>query len=173
MGAPKFEGSTDLMDVKNWIQGIKKVFTRVGCLEAEKVTYATFMLEKNAYSWWLMEQQKHEENREPYTWEKLKEAFKEKYQPKSVRLQKKMDFIKLEHGNKSLAEYQMPHALGVVEAALELVRGKPIRYPYDHCLLHAVSRRGKPQRRVAIRRRRASWGRQRRVAGGMGGGGGG
>ncbi|KAK3025084.1 hypothetical protein RJ639_044963 [Escallonia herrerae] len=221
LGAPKFEGSTDPMDVGNWIQGIKKVFTRVGCSEAEEVTYATFMLEKNANSWWLMEQRKHEKDREPYTWEKFKEAFIEKYQPKSVQLQKKMDFIKREQGNKSVAECdveftdlskfapkliadeesrarkfesglrhrikqsvetfeletytavlskQMPHALGVIEAALELVRGEPIRYPDDHGLLPAVRRRGRPRRRVAIRRRRAGCGRRRRVAGGMGGG---
>ncbi|KAK3018816.1 hypothetical protein RJ639_003048 [Escallonia herrerae] len=88
------------MEIDNWIQGIEKVFTRMGCPEAEKVMYATFMLEKNAYSWWLMEQRKHEMDKEPYTWEKFREAFKEKYQPKSVRLQKKMDFIKLKQGNK-------------------------------------------------------------------------
>ncbi|KAK2969257.1 hypothetical protein RJ640_028783 [Escallonia rubra] len=66
--APKFEGSTDPMDVDNWIQGIKKGALHMG---------------------------------------EVKEAFKEKYQPKSVRLQKKMDFIKLEQRNKSVAEYDV------------------------------------------------------------------
>ncbi|KAK3029228.1 hypothetical protein RJ639_037649, partial [Escallonia herrerae] len=100
LGPTKFEGSTNPLDVNNWILGIEKVFSRVACPKAEKVTYATFMLEKNAYSCWLMELRKHEKDKEPYTWEKFKEAFREKYQPKGVKLQKKMDFIKFEQGSK-------------------------------------------------------------------------
>ncbi|KAK3018141.1 hypothetical protein RJ639_004595 [Escallonia herrerae] len=93
-GAPKFESNTDPMDVDSWIQGIEKV--------------------------WLLEQRKNEKDKKPYTWEMFKETFRKEYEPKSVRLQKKMDFIRIEQGSKLVAKYDMEF-IDPSKFALELI----------------------------------------------------
>lgn len=49
------------------------------------------------------------------------------------------------------------HALGVIEAALELVSGVPVRDAADHGLLPSMRRRRRPRRRRNRSRRQAAW----------------
>lgn len=53
-----------------------------------------------------------------------------------------------------LVHEKVPHALGVVDAPLELVPRVPVRYPADHRPLPPVGARRGARRRVAVGRRR-------------------
>lgn len=59
-----------------------------------------------------MVQRQHEKDARPFTWEMVKDAFNNKYFPKSIRQQKEREreFIKLEQGNWTVAEYEAEFA---------------------------------------------------------------
>ena len=93
---PSFEGSTEPLLANKWLTKMKKAFRVLKCAEEENVNYATYMLQGDAYDWWRMEEDKHNQDPERYTWEMFKASFCEKYFPTSVRRQKEKEFIKLE-----------------------------------------------------------------------------
>ncbi|XP_028088651.1 uncharacterized protein LOC114289174 [Camellia sinensis] len=84
-----FDGATDPLEAEKWLTEMEKLFPVFECTDDQKVTYATFMLQGIANDWWQMEKRIHEHDANPYTWERFKKAFNEKYFPRSVRLQKK------------------------------------------------------------------------------------
>jgi hypothetical protein len=100
---PSFEGSTESLVAEKWLTEMEKAFKVLKCAEEEKVNYATYMLQGDAYDWWRMEEDKHNHDPEPYTWEMFKSSFYEKYFPISVRRQKEREFIKLEQGNMTVS----------------------------------------------------------------------
>jgi hypothetical protein len=107
---PSFEGSTEPLVAEKWLTEMEKAFKVLKCAEEEKVNYATYMLQGDAYDWWRMEEDKHNHDPEPYTWEMFKAAFYEKYFPTSVRRQKEREFIKLEKGNMTVSQYEAEFA---------------------------------------------------------------
>uniref|UniRef100_A0A2N9FDG8 RNA-directed DNA polymerase n=1 Tax=Fagus sylvatica TaxID=28930 RepID=A0A2N9FDG8_FAGSY len=107
---PSFEGSTEPLVAEKWLTEMEKAFRVLRCTEEEKVNYATYMLQGDAYDWWRMEEDKHNHDPEPYTWEMFKAAFYEKYFPTSVRRQKEREFIKLEQGNMTVSQYEAEFA---------------------------------------------------------------
>jgi hypothetical protein len=107
---PSFEGSTEPLVAEKWLTEMEKAFRVLKCAEEEKVNYATYMLQGDAYDWWRMEEDKHNHDPESYTWEMFKAAFYEKYFPTSVRRQKEREFIKLEQGNMTVSQYEAEFA---------------------------------------------------------------
>ncbi|XP_028109668.1 uncharacterized protein LOC114308295 [Camellia sinensis] len=101
-----FDGATDPLEAEKWLTEMEKLFPIFECTDDQKVTYATFMLQWIPNDWWQMEKRIHEHDANPYTWERFKNAFNEKYFPRSVRLQKQREFSKLEQGKKTVAEYE-------------------------------------------------------------------
>ncbi|XP_028099780.1 uncharacterized protein LOC114299271 [Camellia sinensis] len=101
-----FDGATDPLEAEKWLTEMEKLFPVFECTDDQKVTYATFMLQGIANDWWQMEKRIHEHDANPYTWERFKNAFNEKYFPRSVHLQKQREFLKLKQGNKTVAEYE-------------------------------------------------------------------
>jgi hypothetical protein len=89
---------------------MEKAFKVLRCAEEEKVNYATYMLQGDAYDWWRIEEEKHNHDPEPYTWKMFKATFYEKYFPTSVHRQKEREFIKLEQGNMTVSQYKAEFA---------------------------------------------------------------
>ncbi|KAL5575229.1 hypothetical protein UlMin_016928 [Ulmus minor] len=83
---PTFEGATDPLKAEKWVTEMEKAFLVVRCTDAEKVDYAAYMLQEDAYDGWRM------------------------YFPKSVRREKEREFSRLEQGNKTVAEYEASFA---------------------------------------------------------------
>uniref|UniRef100_A0A2N9EHF1 Integrase catalytic domain-containing protein n=1 Tax=Fagus sylvatica TaxID=28930 RepID=A0A2N9EHF1_FAGSY len=71
---PSFEGSTEPLVAEKWLTEMEKAFRVLKCAEEEKVNYATYMLQGDAYDWWRMEEDKHNHDLESYTWEMFKAA---------------------------------------------------------------------------------------------------
>ena len=57
-----------------------------------------------------MIQRQYEGNAAPFTWAMFRDAFYEKYFPKSVQQQKEREFTQLEQWNKSVTEYEAEFA---------------------------------------------------------------
>ena len=70
------------------------------------MAYAAYMLRGHAYDWWRLEEGKHGQETEPWTWELFKSIFYGKYFSKSIRFQKEKEFIKLTQGNMTVAQYE-------------------------------------------------------------------
>ncbi|KAL5553334.1 hypothetical protein UlMin_040735 [Ulmus minor] len=107
---PTFEGAIDPLKTEKWVTEMDKTFLVVRCTDAEKVDYAAYMLQEDAYDWWRMVKRQHENDTETFTWEMFKNEFFNQYFPKSVRREKEREFSKLEQGNKSVAEYEATFA---------------------------------------------------------------
>ncbi|RVW68203.1 Transposon Ty3-G Gag-Pol polyprotein [Vitis vinifera] len=105
LGPPYFSGATDPTEAEAWILKVEKFFGVIDCSEEQKASYAAFMLDKEADHWWRMTRRLLEDQG-PITWRQFKEAFYKKYFPDSVRRQKVGEFIHLERGDMTVAQYE-------------------------------------------------------------------
>ncbi|RVW53996.1 hypothetical protein CK203_072960 [Vitis vinifera] len=104
LGPPYFSGATD-PEAEAWILKMEKFFGVIDCSEEQKASYAAFMLDKEANHWWRITRRLLEDQG-PITWRQFREAFYKKYFPDSVRRQKVEEFIRLEQGDMTVAQYE-------------------------------------------------------------------
>ncbi|RVW41427.1 Retrovirus-related Pol polyprotein from transposon 17.6 [Vitis vinifera] len=90
---------------RGWILKMEKFFGVIDCSEEQKASYAAFMLDKEADHWWRMTRRLLEDQGS-ITWRQFREAFYKKYFPDSVRRQKVGEFIRLEQGDMTVAQYE-------------------------------------------------------------------
>eukprot|EP00261_Vitis_vinifera_P031887 XP_019073130.1 PREDICTED: uncharacterized protein LOC109121891 [Vitis vinifera] len=105
LGPPYFFGATDPIEAEAWILKMEKFFGVIDCSDEQKASYAVFMLDKEADHWWRMTRRLLEDQG-PITWRQFREAFYKKYFPDSVRRQKVGEFIHLEQGDMTVAQYE-------------------------------------------------------------------
>ncbi|XP_010648083.1 uncharacterized protein LOC104878882 [Vitis vinifera] len=105
LGPPYFSGTSDPTEVEAWIMKIEKFFDVIDCSEEQKALYAAFMLDKEADHWWHMTKRLLEDQG-PIVWSQFREAFYKKYFPDSVRRQKVGEFVRLEQGDLTMAQYE-------------------------------------------------------------------
>ncbi|RVW93842.1 Retrovirus-related Pol polyprotein from transposon 17.6 [Vitis vinifera] len=67
--------------------------------------FSAFMLDKEADHWWHMTKRLLEDQG-PIVWSQFRKAFYKKYFPDSVRRQKVGEFVRLEHGDLTVAQYE-------------------------------------------------------------------
>ncbi|XP_055830875.1 uncharacterized protein LOC129899902 [Solanum dulcamara] len=80
MDGVEFEGIVDPTNTEQWFEWIERVFEQLECSNAAKFKYAISLLQKDAYDWW--------------------------YVPPAYNDAKKKEFLNLEQGSMSIAEYQ-------------------------------------------------------------------
>ncbi|RVW21225.1 hypothetical protein CK203_114569 [Vitis vinifera] len=105
LGPPYFSGATDPTEAEAWILKMEKFFGVIDCSKEQKASYVAFMLDKEA-DHWLRMTRRLLEDQGPITWRQFREAFYKKYFPDSVRRQKVGEFIRLEQGNMTVAQYE-------------------------------------------------------------------
>ena len=84
---------------------IEKFFDVIDCSKEQKASYATFMLDKEADHWWHMTKRLLE-NQGLIVWSQFREAFYKKYFTDSIRRQKVGEFVRLEHENLTVTQYE-------------------------------------------------------------------
>ncbi|XP_020208585.1 uncharacterized protein LOC109793532, partial [Cajanus cajan] len=89
----------------NWLTEIEKIFNVMDCPLTQKVKLATFMLTADAHFWWEGALRRMIDGGVHLNWDNFKKAFLEKYFPDDVRSQKEMEFLELNQGNNTVAEY--------------------------------------------------------------------
>ncbi|XP_059628634.1 uncharacterized protein LOC132271309 isoform X2 [Cornus florida] len=101
---PEFTGSTDARAAHQWKQDIERHLRLVQCTEVQKQMLATFKLVGDALQWW--ESVTTIEERMALTYDEFSARFEEKYFPYAVRAAMKTEFLNLQQGNMTVAEYE-------------------------------------------------------------------
>ncbi|KAF1859170.1 hypothetical protein Lal_00001001 [Lupinus albus] len=83
---------------------MERIFRAMNCSEAQKLTYATYMLVTEAENWWEFTRRQMETEGQLISWSTFKAKFLQ-YFPADLKRKKEMEFLKLEQGNMSVGEY--------------------------------------------------------------------
>ena len=102
---PFFYGNVDLVEAKEWLQKLNKIFRVMRCDHVQKVDFATYMLESDAEHWWNSTRGSLATQGAPITWEEFKEVFLEKYFPHNVHIQKETKFLQLRQEEMTVVEF--------------------------------------------------------------------
>ncbi|KAG5551388.1 hypothetical protein RHGRI_009715 [Rhododendron griersonianum] len=103
---PPFMGTDKPSDAEAWLLQMEKIFDVLGCLEAQKVSFAAYKLQGGAEHWWRSAKQQYKDKQDELVWSNFKKDFEEKYIPPAVKDQMRTEFLALRQGNMSVAEYQ-------------------------------------------------------------------
>ncbi|XP_004513306.1 uncharacterized protein [Cicer arietinum] len=102
---PSFESHYNPDGAQKWLQEVEKIFIGVAYPEGQKVHIGTFMLTEEAEHWWDNARQLLDNAGTAITWAIFKNMFLIKYFTEDICNRKEMEFVKLELGNMSVAEY--------------------------------------------------------------------
>ncbi|XP_058071169.1 uncharacterized protein LOC131220227 [Magnolia sinica] len=81
----------------------------IGCTDDQRVAFAVYMLEGEADIWWENMRKKFNDGHH-WTWAEFQKTFYGKYFPSSYRNEKVAQFLKLEQGRMSVAQYEAQFA---------------------------------------------------------------
>ena len=115
LGARNYDGVGDPEKAWSWLEGNERVFSVMGCLDEQMVTYSAFLLRDRALDWWKAV---HRRFPEGVSWTQFNEEFLEKFYPTIYKDQKIEEFFKLEQGTMSVTDYEKKFS--------ELVRHVPL-----------------------------------------------
>ncbi|XP_004515682.1 uncharacterized protein [Cicer arietinum] len=102
---PSFQGCHNPSEAQAWLDEIKKAFEVVPFTEEQKVAFAAHLLKGGAEYWWRSAKTYLQTQGTHMIWEHFEVAFLDKYYPKSSIRQKELEFVHLQQGDMSIAEY--------------------------------------------------------------------
>ncbi|GAU48377.1 hypothetical protein TSUD_405390 [Trifolium subterraneum] len=88
-----------------WVEEVEIIFDAMECANENKLALGTYMLREEANQWWKNAKLRICDGGVVITWEMFKREFFNKYFPTDVKNKKVVEFMKLEQGNMSVAEY--------------------------------------------------------------------
>ncbi|GAU48068.1 hypothetical protein TSUD_404960 [Trifolium subterraneum] len=88
-----------------WVEEVEIIFDAMECANENKLPLGTYMLREEANQWWKNAKLRIGDRGVVITWEMFKREFFNKYFPADVKNKKVVEFMKLEQGNMSVAEY--------------------------------------------------------------------
>lgn len=100
-----FTGGHDPLEAQYWLDELNKIFEILQCTDEQKVTFAAYMLKGEANNWWNLARASVMAKGNPMNWEYFQEVFLGRYFPECMRQQKEREFIQLQQGGMSVAEY--------------------------------------------------------------------
>ncbi|XP_045802292.1 uncharacterized protein LOC123895860 [Trifolium pratense] len=102
---PKFNGGHNPDDAYKWLQEIERIFRVMEATDAQKVMMATHRLTDEADFWWDNTRERMIAVGTLMTWNNFKNEFLAKYFPADAMTKKEIEFLKLEQGSMTVAEY--------------------------------------------------------------------
>jgi hypothetical protein len=100
---PPFTGGDDPLEAQSWLNILNNIFECLHCRDEQKVNFAAYMLKGNADNWWNFTCKLS--TGKPTDWEHFQKVFLDRYFPKFIRKQKELEFMHLQQGDMSVAEY--------------------------------------------------------------------
>ncbi|GAU45087.1 hypothetical protein TSUD_85730 [Trifolium subterraneum] len=88
-----------------WVEEVEIIFEAMECANENKLALGTYMLREEANQWWKNTKLRIGNGGVVITWEMFKREFFNKYFPADVKNKKVVEFMRLEQGNMSVAEY--------------------------------------------------------------------
>ena len=95
MKPPVFEREVDPLQAKAWLLQIEKILDVMNCTDKQRVSFSSFMFQKEAEYWWRAVKNSVKSARESITWEFLVNKFTEKYILETTRDKMASEFLKL------------------------------------------------------------------------------
>ncbi|MQL99352.1 hypothetical protein Taro_032076 [Colocasia esculenta] len=107
MTPPFFKGESDPILVESWLRETEKIFHAIRCAEEERVTLATYMLQKRADVWWSsVLRTQFGDGAMEVAWAEFVRLFRAKYIPEHVQDRMEHEFLTLTQGSMSVLEYE-------------------------------------------------------------------
>ncbi|XP_058101757.1 uncharacterized protein LOC131245950 [Magnolia sinica] len=103
---PTFGGAPDPVQAEHWLARVAKMMRPIECTNSQMVTLATYLLEGEAENLWNSVQ-RGVPSGYAWTWAGFRIKFLEKYFPRSCRSKKIAQFLKLEQGSLTVAQYEV------------------------------------------------------------------
>ncbi|GAU46655.1 hypothetical protein TSUD_281460 [Trifolium subterraneum] len=100
-----FVGGFNPDGVVKWVEEVEIIFDAMECANENKLALGTYMLREESNQWWKNAKLRIGDGGVVITWEMFKREFFNKYFPADVKNKKVVEFMKLEQGNMSVAEY--------------------------------------------------------------------
>ncbi|XP_049394629.1 uncharacterized protein LOC125858895 [Solanum stenotomum] len=101
----EFEDTVDPTDPEQWLERMERVFEQLKCSDVAKFKYATLLLQKDVYDWWVSVP--NVKVKPPVlTWDDFLKEFRMKYVPPAYCDSKKKEFLNLRQRGMSIALYQ-------------------------------------------------------------------
>ncbi|GAU10237.1 hypothetical protein TSUD_422540, partial [Trifolium subterraneum] len=88
-----------------WVEEVEIIFEVMECANENKLALGTYMLREEANQWWKNAKLRIGNGGVVITWEMFKREFFNKYFPADVKNKKVVEFMRLEQGSLSVAEY--------------------------------------------------------------------
>ncbi|XP_041017940.1 uncharacterized protein LOC121260163 [Juglans microcarpa x Juglans regia] len=105
---PAFSGQEDPLGAGRWISDLEKTFEICGCTEAQKVLYASYLLQGDVTAWRGIKRELLEMELGSITavsWLRFKNEFKDRFFPNTMRKQKAREFNNLVQGEMTVQQY--------------------------------------------------------------------
>ncbi|MQL87129.1 hypothetical protein Taro_019664, partial [Colocasia esculenta] len=107
MTPPFFKGESDPILAESWLRETENIFRAIRCAEEERVTLATYMLQKHADVWWSsVLRTQFGDGAMEVAWAEFVRLFRAKYIPDHVQDRMEQEFLTLTQGSMSVLEYE-------------------------------------------------------------------
>ncbi|XP_071741168.1 uncharacterized protein [Rutidosis leptorrhynchoides] len=89
-----------------WLDEIEETFVLCECPKNLKVLYANHQLKSRGLEWWKLMMTLHgSEKARNFPWEVFRKMFMDKFAPEAEMEHLRLEFMSIEHGKRSVAEY--------------------------------------------------------------------
>ncbi|MQM21688.1 hypothetical protein Taro_054732 [Colocasia esculenta] len=104
---PSFKGESDPLLAESRMREIEKIFRAIRCADEDKVTLATYMLQKRADVWWAsLLRTRFEDGAVDVAWDEFVRLFRAKFIPEHIQDWMEREFLSLTQGSMTVLEYE-------------------------------------------------------------------
>ena len=93
LGAKTYDGISDPEAAYLWLDRVSEIYAVMGCSEEQKVLFSRFLMEAMAKDWWDAIKRRHPTG---VAWDQFRQAFTDRFYPRSYQDAKIEEFLKLE-----------------------------------------------------------------------------
>ncbi|MQL83923.1 hypothetical protein Taro_016425 [Colocasia esculenta] len=99
MAPPSFKRESQPLLAESWMREVEKIFRSIRCVEDNKVSLATYMLQERADVWWAsVLRTRYEDGAIEVTWSEFTRLFWTKFIPKHIQDKMEQKFLSLTQG---------------------------------------------------------------------------
>ncbi|MQM04043.1 hypothetical protein Taro_036838 [Colocasia esculenta] len=85
MAPPSFKGESQPLLAESWMREIEKIFPTIRCVDEDKVSLATYMLQERADVWWSsLLRTRFEDGAVEVSWDEFTRLFRAKFIPEHI-----------------------------------------------------------------------------------------
>ncbi|XP_058106969.1 uncharacterized protein LOC131250704 [Magnolia sinica] len=122
---PTFAGTHRPEEAEYWLNRVTKLLRPLHCTEAKSVELLSYLFEKEADLWWESVLRSIPEGH-VWTWGEFEARFNVKYLPQTYQHERENEFLRLQQGGMSVAQYEN-HFTELSRYASEMIASEAIK----------------------------------------------